>query len=115
MHRLIVSSEIPWLRFVVQPMHPRIKGRKTVQGTRQLTERFDAWHVGRISFADFDVSVSGWINNVRYADPWGLREHLLGRSVWGPRPRRVPRGESACGKNRVRPRCARYSAQRGIF
>ncbi len=26
----------------------------------------------------------GWINHVRYADSWGLREHMLNRFVWGP-------------------------------
>ncbi len=57
----------------------------------RLTERFDAWQGGRISFAEFDASVSGWINHVRYADSWGLREHLLGRFVWGPQPRCTPR------------------------
>ncbi|MCB9076503.1 MAG: hypothetical protein H6631_02845 [Anaerolineaceae bacterium] len=28
-------------------------------------------------FAELDASVQGWINHVRYADTWGLREHLL--------------------------------------
>ena len=32
---------------------------------------------GTLSFAEFDASVRGWINHVRYADTWGLRRHVL--------------------------------------
>ena len=60
-----------------RPTHRRVKARKVVEGTRRLTERFDAWRSGRISFADFDASVGGWINHVRYADTWGLRRSVL--------------------------------------
>jgi hypothetical protein len=77
-----VTAGIPWLGFVVYPTHCRIKARKVVQSTRHLTERFDAWRSGHISFADFDASINGWINHVRYADSWVLREHLLSRFVW---------------------------------
>ena len=31
----------------------------------------------RISFAEFDASVQGWANHVRYADGGGLRRHVL--------------------------------------
>jgi RNA-directed DNA polymerase len=77
-----VDSGIPWLGFVVSPTHRRVKARKVVQGTRRLNDRFDAWRAGQISFAEFDASVKGWINHVRYADSWGLREHVLSRFVW---------------------------------
>jgi RNA-directed DNA polymerase len=50
--------------------------------TRRLTDRFDAWRRCAISFAEFDATVQGWINHVRYADSWGLREHVLRRFVW---------------------------------
>lgn len=79
-----VAAGIPWLGFVVYPTHRRVKARKVVQGTRRLASRFDAWRAGRISFAEFDAGVQGWINHVRYADSWGLRDHVLGRFVWGP-------------------------------
>jgi len=92
-----VTAGIPWLGFVVYPTHRRIKGRKVVQGTRRLTARFDAWRSGHISFAEFDASVSGWINHVRYADSWGLRAQVLNRFVWGPEAHRAPRSETACG------------------
>ena len=79
---LPVSAGIPWLGFVVFPEHRRLKGRKAVEATRRLTERFDAWQAGLISFAEFDASVQGWINHVRYADTWGLRRHVLDRFTW---------------------------------
>ncbi|MBS1872361.1 MAG: RNA-dependent DNA polymerase [Acidobacteria bacterium] len=80
-----VTTGIPWLGFVVYPYRRRLKARKAVHATRRLGERFDAWQAGKISFGEFDASVQGWINHVRYADTWGLREHVLGRFGWGPR------------------------------
>ena len=77
-----VTAGVPWLGFVVYPTHRRVKSRKAVAATRRLTACFDAWKAGRISFAEFDASVQGWINYVRYADSWGLREHVLRRFVW---------------------------------
>jgi RNA-directed DNA polymerase len=79
-----VTAGIPWLGFIIYPTHRRVKGRKVVQATRRLGERFDAWQAGRISFAEFDARVRGWINHVRYADTWRLREHVLRRFAWGP-------------------------------
>ncbi len=35
-----------------------------------------------MSFARFDASMQGWINHVRCADSWGLRERVLSRFVW---------------------------------
>jgi hypothetical protein len=78
-----VASGVPWLGFVVYPTHRRVKGRKVVEATRRLVERYDDWGAGRISFAEFDASVQGWVNHVRYADTWGLRGHVLSRFVWG--------------------------------
>ena len=77
-----VAAGIPWLGFVVYPAHRLLKGRKAVAATRRLGERFDEWQAGRISFAEFDASVQGWVNHVRYADTWGLREEVLGRMKW---------------------------------
>jgi len=68
-----------------------------VEGTRRLTEWFDAWRSGGISFADFDASVGGWINHVRYADSWGLRDHVLSRFVWGPEDAVDRRLGRSCG------------------
>ena len=70
---------IPWLGFVVYPTHRRIKARNVVKFSRRLRERWSEYCAGQISFAEFDASVQGWINHVRYADTWGLREHVLGQ------------------------------------
>ena len=45
------------------------------------------YQAGRITFGELDASVQGWINHVRYADTWGLREH-----VFASHPIRVPAG-----------------------
>ncbi len=59
--------------------HPTIR---LVQATRRLTERFDAWRRGDISFGAFDASVQGWSNHLRYADTSGLRRHVLKPFAW---------------------------------
>jgi hypothetical protein len=74
-----VHCGIPWLGFVVYPDRMRVKGRKVVSATRRLSARYEQWHSGAISFGEFDASVQGWINHVRYADSWRLREHVLAR------------------------------------
>ena len=53
------------------------------QASRRLEANYDAWRAGKISFAEFDASVQGWINHVRYADSWRLREKVLAPFVWG--------------------------------
>jgi len=77
-----VRCGIPWLGFVVFPEYRRLKSRKLVEASRRLGQRFEAWQAGKISFGEFDASVQGWINHVRYADSWGLREHVLQRFRW---------------------------------
>jgi hypothetical protein len=72
---------IPWLGFVVYPTHRRVKARNVVKFSRRLRDRWSDYCAGRISFAEFDASVQGWINHVRYADSWGLREHVLGQGL----------------------------------
>ncbi len=73
-----VQHGIPWLGFVVYPTHRRVKARNTVNFRRRLADRIDDYEAGRISFAELDASVQGWINHVRYADTWGLRRQVLG-------------------------------------
>lgn len=72
-----VTQGIPWLGFVIYPTHKRIKQRKVVYASRRLRHRYNAWKKGEMSFAEFDASIQGWINHVRYADSWGLRTHVL--------------------------------------
>jgi retron-type reverse transcriptase len=68
---------IPWLGFVVYPTHRRLKARNAVNFTRRFTHALDLYEGGLISFAELDAGVQGWINHVRYADTWGLREHIF--------------------------------------
>lgn len=82
---------VPWLGFVVYPDRLRLKARKVVHGTRHLAANYSALLDGRISFAEFDASVQGWINHVLWGDRGGgLRQHLLMPFVLptGARPRR---------------------------
>ncbi len=81
-----VTHGVPWLGFVVYPSHRRLKARKVVAATRRLSMRYRDWQSGSISFAEFDASVQGWINHVRYADSWGLRRQVLERFKLTGRP-----------------------------
>ena len=77
------ASGIPWLGFVVYPTHRLLKRRNAVNFARRLARNFELFRAGRITFAELDAGVQGWINHVRYGDTWGLRTVLLAR-------RRVP-------------------------
>ncbi|MCO6427008.1 reverse transcriptase domain-containing protein [Nitrosomonas communis] len=68
---------VPWLGFVVYPEYRKVKTRKIRHATRRLTHRYHAYCEGQISFAEFNASVQGWINHVRFVDSWGLRQHVL--------------------------------------
>lgn len=59
---------IPWLGFVVYPTHRRLKARNVVKFSQRLQARWKEYCAGKITFAEFDASVQGWINHVRYAD-----------------------------------------------
>ncbi len=72
-----VQHGIPWLGWVVYPTHRRVKRRNVVNFHRRLKNRYDEYQSGQISFGEFDASIQGWINHVRYGDTWGLRQHLL--------------------------------------
>ena len=62
-------------RFLVPTWH--VGTRKVINSTRRLTERYERWRRANITFAEFDASIQGWINYVRYADSWGLRKYVL--------------------------------------
>jgi RNA-directed DNA polymerase len=76
-----VTHGIPWLGFVVYPTHRLLKRRNVANFRRRLGCNIDLYRAGRISFAELDASVQGWINHVRYGDTWGLR-----RAVFGAQP-----------------------------
>ncbi len=51
----------------------------------RLARNLDAYRDGRITFAELYAGVQGWINHVRYADTWGLREHVFAtHPITGP-------------------------------
>ena len=75
---------IPWLGFLVYPTHRRIKARNVVKFSRRIRARWSEYCGGAISFAEFDASVQGWINYVRYGDTWGLRGQVLGQGFTFP-------------------------------
>ena len=88
---LPTSSGMPWLGFVVYPYGVRVKARKVRYATQRLGRLYEEMQTGRISFAQFDASVQGWINHVRYGDVGeGLRRHVLQPFVLPPgcRPQR---------------------------
>jgi hypothetical protein len=64
--------------------HRRLKARNVVKFSRRLEQRWLQYCDGQITFAEFDASVQGWINHVRYGDTWGLRKHLLGQGLKRP-------------------------------
>ncbi|MBL8528806.1 MAG: hypothetical protein JNL68_14050 [Burkholderiales bacterium] len=72
-----VAVGIPWLGFVVFANYRLVKARKVRFATRRLRARYSEYRAGTLSFAEFDPSVVGWINHMRYADTWGLRRYVL--------------------------------------
>lgn len=79
------QSGFPWLGMVVSPERLRLKSRKVRHATRHLTDRYDALCSGRITFAEFDASVQGWIAHARQADRHGgLRAHVLAPFILPP-------------------------------
>lgn len=72
-----VQHGIPWLGFVIYPTHRKLKRRNVVNFTRRFEANLDLYAQGKITFAELDASVKGWINHVRYADTWGLRDHIF--------------------------------------
>lgn len=82
---------IPWLGFVVYPNFRRLKRRNAVKFSRRLRRNLDLYESGRISYAELDASVSGWVNHVRYADAGGLQQHLFSQHPLPPPPAPAPR------------------------
>ena len=85
---LPTRAGIPWLGFVVYPTHRLLKRRNAVNFTRKLRRNLDDYGAGQISFAELDAGVQGWINHVRYADTWGLREAVFSANTIPTRLRR---------------------------
>jgi RNA-directed DNA polymerase len=80
-----VEHGIPWLGFIVCPQYRRVKARNVINFERRLKDRWLDYCQGKISFAELDSTVQGWINHVRYADTWGLRKHVLSKPMTSTR------------------------------
>ncbi|MEM9386026.1 MAG: hypothetical protein AAGA68_13255 [Pseudomonadota bacterium] len=61
-----------------------MKARKVRASHRHLRARLSDYHAGKISFAEFDASVKGWVNHVSQAETWGLRRRVLDSLVMEP-------------------------------
>lgn len=73
------AGGIPCLGFVVYPTRRRVKRRKVIAFRRKLDKRIADYQAGRITFAELDATVKGWVNHVRYADTYGLRKAVLSK------------------------------------
>ena len=73
-----VATGIPFLGFRVYPDHRRIKRRKVIHFRRKLHRALKEYQTGIKSREDLNATLQGWINHVRYADTWGLRQSVLG-------------------------------------
>jgi RNA-directed DNA polymerase len=83
-HALCNCIEPVFERLFIPDSYANRPGRGThraVARLQQLARRYR--YVLRLDIVKhFPSSVQGWINHVRYADSWGLREHVLSRFVW---------------------------------
>jgi hypothetical protein len=70
---------VPWLGHVVYPTRRRLKARQVRGFTRRLRTQWSDFEAGRISFAELDALVQGWVSHARHADTRGLRRRLLER------------------------------------
>lgn len=78
---------IPWLGFVVYPTHRRVKSRNVVKFSQRLRANWAEYCAGRITFAEFNASVRGWINHVSFANSVGLRTYVLGKGLVFKKPK----------------------------
>ncbi|MCP4416949.1 MAG: RNA-dependent DNA polymerase [Chloroflexi bacterium] len=72
-----ITEGIPFLGFVVYPTHRRVKRRKVTHYKRKLNRLMQQYEDGLIGQETVQASVQGWINHVRYADTWRLRQTVL--------------------------------------
>lgn len=79
---------VPWLGFVVWPDRRRVKARKVRHFTRRFREQWTAYRDGRITFAELDASVGGFLAHVAHAEAHGLVRHLFGAWPANEPPRR---------------------------
>ena len=74
----------PWLSSCPLVMTSSSNSRKARFASRHLGVSYEAYCQGRLSFAEFDARVRGWLAHAAHGDTWGLREHLLEAFVLRP-------------------------------
>jgi hypothetical protein len=72
-----VAEGIPFLGFILYPEHRLLKRKKGIAFQRKYKLARKAHQRGELSFADLTASVQGWVNHVRYANTWHLRNAIL--------------------------------------
>jgi RNA-directed DNA polymerase len=72
-----VTEGIPYLGFILYPEYRRLKARKGIAFQRKYKLARNAHQRGELSFIDLTSSVQGWVNHVRYANTWQLRNAIL--------------------------------------
>jgi len=71
------NTGVSFLGFIVFPDHRRLKRRNGVAFQRRLVKMASSLTKGEIERQQFNDSLQGWINHVRYGDTWGLRKAIL--------------------------------------
>lgn len=80
-----VTEGVAFLGFTVFPDHRRLRRHKALYARRRFKARLVDYAAGRLSRAQLDASVQGWVAHARYGDTWGLRRSILGSAAL-PRP-----------------------------
>jgi retron-type reverse transcriptase len=72
-----VNEGIPFLGFILYPNHRLLKRKKGIAFQRKLKKLRILKANGGISRVQFNASVQGWVNHVRWGNTWRLRYALL--------------------------------------
>ena len=76
-----VKQGVPWLGFVVYPQKRLVKRRNVIKFCRNYRRNIGLYQEGELTFLELDARVQGWINHVKGADSWGIREHIFERQL----------------------------------
>jgi len=72
-----VDEGIPFLGFIMYPDHRLLKRKKGIAFQRKLKYLRVLKAEGILSRAQFNASIQGWVNHVRWGNTWRLRVALL--------------------------------------
>ncbi|MBI5822541.1 MAG: RNA-dependent DNA polymerase [Chloroflexi bacterium] len=72
-----VQEGIPFLGFIIYLEHRRLKRKKGIAFQRKYKLARKAHQRGELSFPKLTASIQGWVNHVRYANTWRLRQAIL--------------------------------------